>query len=229
MSLILQTFPIRSILIGKVKVLKEPELMSAILKQAVSGKTTLDLLGLAGDEQADSRVHGGVDKAVHFYAYSHYELWRKELGDLDVLRCTGAFGENFSVYLTEHEVCIGDIWQIGNTKLQVSQGRQPCWKLNIRFAVPDMSSRVQQTLRAGWYCSVLESGEVSIGDSMQLLHRPHPDWTIARLLATIRDRECSPHLLRDILQLPLTPSWRKLFQHRVSSQTAEDWSKRMQG
>jgi MOSC domain-containing protein YiiM len=219
---------IRAVLVGKVRKFAASDLLSGIDKQPIHDEIKLDWLGLAGDEQADLRVHGGSDKAVHFYPWPHYDYWRNELGELKLLERPGAFGENFSVDLTETDVCIGDRWQVGTAELEVSQGRQPCWKLNLRFGVTDMAKRVQETQRAGWYCRVLSLGRIDTNLSMTLLHRPHPDWSIARLLAVIRDRECSNQILNTVLQLPLTPSWQKLFQRRADTQSVEDWSKRMQ-
>src|SRR5690606_21570785 len=103
-------------------------------------------LGLEGDEQGDPRVHGGVDKAVHHYPFEHYAAWRAELGDLPVLAAPGAFGENLcSTGLDEDSVCLADRYALGDAVLEVSQGRQPCWKLNDRFGVRDMARRVQDS------------------------------------------------------------------------------------
>lgn len=220
---------IRAILIGNAQPLGNAGVLSGIAKQPIAGEIQFNLMGLAGDEQADSRVHGGFDKAVHFYPWPHYASWRAELGESDLLTRPGAFGENFSVDLTEHDVCIGDQWRIGAAAFEVSQGRQPCWKLNLRFGVPDMSRRVQETLRAGWYCRVFEPGKIQTSDSMELLRRPYPDWSIARLLEVICNRECDPQILQSVLQLPLTLSWHKLFQRRFETLRVEDWSKRMLG
>ena len=147
-----------------------------------------------------------------------------------MLQAPGAFGENLAVAgLDEAGVCIGDHWRAGSAVLEVTQGRQPCWKLNLRFGVPDMSARVQNTLRAGWYCRTLQAGVVHAGDALELLERPHPGWTVQRLLALIRDRECHPAVLNDVLALPLPPSWHKLFTRRRDEGQAEDWSARLRG
>ena len=183
-----------------------------------------------GDAQADLRVHGGPDKAVHLYAWEHYAQWQRELGDRPLLQAPGGFGENLALTgLDEAGVCLGDHWRAGSAVLEVTQGRQPCWKLNLRFGVPDMSARVQNTLRAGWYCRTLQAGVVHAGDALELLERPHPGWTVQRLLALIRDRECNPAVLNEVLALPLPPSWHKLFTRRRDEGQAEDWSARLRG
>lgn len=219
---------IRQVFTGRVAPLGARGAASGIAKRAAPGSVRIEACGLAGDEQADLRVHGGPDKAVHLYAWAHYETWGRELPGFGAWNDEAAFGENLGVQgVAETGVCIGDRWRAGTAELEVTQGRQPCWKLNARFGVPDMALRVQQSLRAGWYCRVLQPGTVAAGDDLHLLHRPHPQWDIARLLALIRDREGGAALLREVLALPLTPSWRKLFQRRLETGQSEDWSRRL--
>ena len=203
---------------------------SAIAKQPVARAQAIVGQGLAGDEQGDPTVHGGVDKAVHCYARLHYAAWRDELPGQTLLDAPGAFGENLAIDgLDEQQVCVGDRWRAGTALLELSQGRQPCWKLNERFGVADMAIRVQQSLRAGWYMRVVEAGEVAPGDAFRLEARPHPQWHVARLARLIRDRDCDAAQLEEVLQLPLGASWLKLFARRRDSGQAEDWAARLRG
>jgi len=219
---------VRAVLRGSAQPLGQT--ISAIDKRPVTGPLRVHALGLDGDEQGDRRVHGGEDKALHCYAWSHYAAWRSELPGCAHLDAPGAFGENLSIDgLDEQAVCIGDRWRIGTAVAVVSQGRQPCFKLNLRFGVADMSARVQNTLRAGWYLRVEHPGEVNSGDRLVLLDRPHPTFSVARLLALIRDRSTDPLQIEPVLQLPLPPSWRRLFEQRLHSKQVEDWSHRMAG
>lgn len=106
--------------------------------------------GLAGDEQGDKKNHGGRDKAIHAYPVSHYPIWAAEHPSLAASFQTGSFGENLVVEgVIEVDICLGDRWRIGDALCEVSQGRQPCWKLNVRFGVPDMAVRVQRSGRTG--------------------------------------------------------------------------------
>ena len=221
---------VRSVLTGSIRPLGARQVPSAIDKQAVNGPQAVHALGLAGDQQADRRVHGGIDKAVHCYAWSHYAWWQAHYPQQSLFGQPGAFGENLSLDgMTENDVCIGDVLQIGSARFAVSQGRQPCFKLNLRFAMSDMAAQVQDSLRAGWYLRVLQEGTLQAGDSVTLLERPHPGYSVATLLALIRDRETRPALLDPVLQLPLPDSWRKLFAHRRAAGEVEDWARRMQG
>lgn len=222
------TVRVRSVLLGPVQPLGHTQ--SGIDKRPVSGPQRVERLGLVGDQQADLRLHGGEDKAVHCYAWSNYPHWRGIVPDGSLLDAPGAFGENLSLDgVDEHSVCIGDRWRIGSTLLALTQGRQPCFKLNLRFGVPDMAARVQSSLRAGWYLRVLEPGWLAAGDACELVDRPHPEHSVARLLALIRDRETRPEALEAVLTLPLPPSWRRLFEARLQSGQTEDWQRRLEG
>lgn len=219
---------VQSVHIGKVNALGSTT--SAIDKHAIDGAVEVGLLGIEGDAQADLRVHGGVDKAVHCYPWSHYAYWRQHLQKSALLNQPGAFGENLSVCgIDENDVCIGDQLRIGSVLFAVSQGRQPCFKLNLRFRCDDMAAQVQRTLRAGWYLRVIEAGSLRASDTINLVARPHDKFTVAHVLAVIRDRDVSPDVLLPILQLPLPDSWRQLFMRRLETYRAEDWHKRLVG
>lgn len=221
---------VRAVLLGEARAYTRPGSRSAIDKTAVDAALAVADVGLAGDQHGDPRVHGGPDKAIHAYAWSHYQIWLQALPDHPLLARPGAFGENLSVEgLDEYSVCIADRWQVGGALLEVSQGRQPCWKLNDRFMVADMARRVQDSLRAGWYLRVIQGGPIAAGDAIELRHRPYPDWPIARLLALIRDRVCDPQLLCEVLNLPLPAAWQKLFRARLEKGGVESWDARLVG
>ena len=219
-----------ALLAGKVRAYTRPGTLSGIDKQPLAGEVHIGELGLLGDEQGDPRVHGGPDKAVHHYAFDHYARWRDELGPLPPLETPGAFGENISTRgLTEAEVCLGDRFILGSALLEISQGRQPCWKLNDRFGVADMARRVQATGRSGWYYRVLRPGLTLAGDALTLVERPHPDWSLQRINRLFYARTLDPAQLEPLLALPLVPSHRKLVERRLQQGAVEDWGKRIDG
>jgi MOSC domain-containing protein YiiM len=192
----------------------------------------IDRSGVRGDEQGDTRHHGGPDKSVHHYPYDHYHRWLGELPECaEILSQPGAFGENISASgLTEEDVCIGDIWQLGGALVQVSQGRQPCWKLNVRFRHPRMAHNVQATLRTGWYYRVLEAGTVGAGDQLRLLARPHATWSVKRLMGIFYRDPMNLDALREISELAgLSTSWRKLAGNRLANRKVEGWQGRLGG
>ena len=152
---------------------------------------SLSSTNLAGDGQADLKVHGGPDKAVCVYSADHYPFWRQELG---VQECgPGWFGENFSVEgQRETDVAVGDTYRIGTAVVQISQPRAPCWKLGRRWHRLDMPKLVVQSGRTGWYLRVLETGDVECGDALTLLDRPFSRWTIDAVNAVAYSRGGDP-------------------------------------
>ncbi|MGB5958375.1 MOSC domain-containing protein [Pseudomonas sp.] len=219
-----------TLLTGRAQAFTRPGSRSAIAKSPREEELCITAFGLAGDEQGDLRVHGGVDKAIHHYPREHYANWATELGEHPLLTRAGAFGENFSTTgWTEEDVHLGDRIRAGTALLEVSQGRMPCWKLSDRFGIKDLALRVQQSGRTGWYYRVLEEGKVAAGCRLQLVERLHGNWSLARLAEVLFDRQVEPGLLRECLTLPLTPSWRRNLERRLDKSEVEDWNPRLQG
>jgi MOSC domain-containing protein YiiM len=183
---------------------------TGIFKNKIDGPVRLDKRNHAGDAQADLRVHGGPDKAVLAYSADHYSAWRNELKLPDFN--FGAFGENFTVdAATEDDICIGDIHQIGDAILQVSQPRSPCWKLARKWEMSDLPKRVVQSGRSGWYYRVQQEGTVGSGQELKLLERPCPEWTIRRICDVTYGIERNPGDLAALERLDLLASqWREM-------------------
>jgi MOSC domain-containing protein YiiM len=225
--------PLLCLLAGPVAPLGPKAVPSAIAKVPVDGPVRIGTLGIDGDSQADRRNHGGPDKAVHHYPADHAAAWRRELPApvSPLIGQAGGFGENISTLgVTEGDICLGDVFRAGSAVLQVSQGRQPCWKLNLRFAVPDMAKRVQQSGRTGWYYRVLEDGVATAGDRLRLIDRPHGAWPLTRLQGIFYGRAEGAEALRALAALPvLAESWRTLARRRLDSGTVEDWTPRLTG
>lgn len=221
--------PILSLHVGPAAELA-PGVLSAIGKHPVDRRLRLGPEGFTGDEQADRRHHGGPEKAVHHYDAGHYPTWRAELGELPALQA-GGFGENLSTLgLSEAEVAVGDVFRLGSALIEVSQARQPCWKLNLRFGRKDMARLVQQTGRSGWYYRVLEPGEVAPGDALALVDRRAPDWTLTRLHRLLYIDRLDRAALAEMAALaPLAPGWRQLAARRLDSNRVEDWQRRLDG
>jgi MOSC domain-containing protein YiiM len=203
---------------------------SAIDKRTVLGAVRVTKVGLAGDEQGDPRHHGGPEKALHHYPADHYTGWSSEVADVSADRWSiGAFGENLSTRgLVEPDVFVGDVFRLGDALVQISQARQPCWKLNIRFGRADMSRRVQASGRTGWYYRVLEAGDAAPGDELRLVDRPCPDWPLPRLLHHLYVDPLDRSGLEAMAALPLlAESWREIAARRLASGRIEEWSRRL--
>ncbi len=222
---------IDKVMTGKAVPFGPKDRMSAINKVPVSETLQVSKLGLFGDEQADPRHHGGPEKAIHHYAADHYATWADEFPEIDANRLSaGGFGENISTTgLSEAEVCVGDIYQLGTSLVQVSQGRQPCWKLNVRFDVPKMAATVQSTGRTGWYYRVLEEGRVQAGDNVSLVERINPEWSLERIQHVLYVDTLNKEALEALIGVKeLAENWQALVQKRLERLEVEDWSSRLQ-
>ncbi len=188
---------------GVVKRLGNGDVLSAIDKAARDGPVWLGPGGLEGDEHRELEFHGGADKAALHYDADHYGLWALEFPERRALFAPGGFGENLvSRGLDETGVCIGDRIQIGAALVQVTQPRQPCYKLDVRFEEPTVSALAERNGRTGWYYRVLEPGAVTAGDTIEIVDRPHPDWTVRRVLHLIFDEPADRGAVSSLLELP---------------------------
>lgn len=134
---------------------------TAMLKEPVRGRALVGPLGIAGDEQANLRHHGGTERAVFVYPAAHLSAWAAEWGRAIA---PGSFGENLLVsQLDEDVVHIGDTFRWGSALLQVTQPRQPCRNLSDWLEVPDLIRQIEANGRTGWYCRVLEPGQAAAG------------------------------------------------------------------
>lgn len=204
---------------------------SGIHKTPVRGRVYLGYEGLACDAQGDRKHHGGVEKALHHYAFEHYEYWAATIGAREVLDARGAFGENVSTTgVTEKDVAVGDTYRLGSAIIQVSQGRQPCWKLNDRFQISDMARRVQATGLTGWYYRVIEPGYIEQADEFQLVERLAPEWTVHRLWSAFYVDTLDFDELAAMAELALLAvGWRNYAAKRLATGQVEDWSARLDG
>jgi len=183
---------------------------SAIWKRPSLLPLDLNVMGLASDQQANRRVHGGPEKAVCVYSIDHAPWWRETLGTPDW--GVGAVGENFTVEgLTERGVCIGDVYDVGAARVQVSQPRSPCRTLARRWGRLDLPKLVVQSGRTGWYLRALRSGQVEAGERLTLIERPHPEWTIDRVnrISYGLDPDDLERQRAELAAVPaLSPDWR---------------------
>lgn len=206
---------------------------SAIDKRPVEGRVMVRALGLEGDEQGDRAVHGGPDKAVHYYPLEHHLAFRAELegaGARARLGAPGAFGENLAGRgLLEADVCLGDRVRVGDALLELSQSRQPCWKQSERLGEPSLARRMQATGRTGWYYRVLEEGRVGAGDELTLEARPFSEWSLTRVAEVLYAERVDEASHRAFLALPLVPGWRARIERRLATGRVEDWSPRLDG
>jgi MOSC domain-containing protein YiiM len=189
---------------------------TAFFKSPVSGSVQVGLLGVAGDQQADRVNHGGIDKAVLAYSADHYDYWRRHLNLSDLPY--GGFGENLTVAgADETAVCIGDCWRAGPILFEVSQPRQPCWKMGRRWRIPGLPKQVIGNGKSGWYLRVLEEGTIDAGSELTLAMRPRPQWTVARASHLLYHEPDNIAGLEELANLPeLSRAWREELLDRIA-------------
>lgn len=191
MNLPLIRFELVSTNVGKGVVLGEvagKPVRSGIHKTPIAASTAaIGVNGLADDEQVDTsvkggkQVHGGADKAVYMYPSEHLARWATELGRPIGY---GGFGENLTTRgVTEADICIGDVLQIGDVIFEVSKPRRPCFKLNLYYGRDDMIALMRQNLRCGWYCRVLAPGDMPTSGTVHLVERTPGAITVREVYA----------------------------------------------
>ncbi|PYE52654.1 MOSC domain-containing protein [Paenibacillus barcinonensis] len=191
------------------------EVLSGIMKHPVSTPVFLSFTGMSGDAQADLVHHGGPDKAVCVYDYSRYavleRLMNRKLN-------WGAFGENLTVTgCAEEEVRIGDIFQLGDAQMQVSQPRQPCFKLGARYDYKELPVYFQESGHTGFYFRVLQEGQVALGSQFRKIHTDPSSMTVLEANRIMHQGKQNVEGIQMLLALPaLSESWRQTLLKRLN-------------
>lgn len=191
---------------------------TGIYKYSVnSGK--VNKLGIEGDIQVDKRFHGGPERALHQYALSSYEKIIKAYPLLHKKACPGSIGENLSIEsMNEHNVCIGDVYQMGKVTAQVSGPRMPCFKIAEKFKAPGLDKFVAKHGIHGWYYRVLEEGTFSINDQVTLVTRANPKMSIAEFLKVVQGKTTAENIIKDAIDAQgLDPEWTEKLKNKLKS------------
>jgi MOSC domain-containing protein YiiM len=188
---------------------------TGIYKLPVTKRIALRKLNLDGDRQSDLSVHGGPDKAVYGYPSEHYEFWKSEFPDMDLP--WGMFGENFTTEgMFESDLDIGDKFKVGTATVMVTQPRLPCYKLGIKFGRTDILRRFLQSGRTGFYFSVVNEGEVGVGDELELLEKNSQSVKLSDITRLYVSAKHDVALLKRAIGVEALPeSWRRYFQERL--------------
>lgn len=162
-------YTLEAISTGKVEDLpystKRP-MRSALNKKKFAGSMWLSKTGFVEDEQ-EYKDHGGLNKAVCLYSKKNYSLWEQ---DVSVLPEYAMFGENITVSdLDEKDVHFGDQFKLGNAVLEVSEIREPCWKIQEKYKIPNLIKRMSTSGKTGFYFRVLKEGYVQEDSNLELI------------------------------------------------------------
>ena len=164
-----------SVNIGKKQLVnwKGKEEYTGIYKYPVDTSIYLGDEDVDGDDVVDRKYHGGTYMACYIYSADHYSYWKELYPDLEW--DYGMFGENITIEgLNEKDFNLGDVYQLGGAKVQISQPRKPCYKLGIRFGTQAILKQYINADYPGIYLHVIENGEVKVGDELKLIQK-HPD------------------------------------------------------
>ncbi len=187
---------------------------TSIFKSPLEGEVRVATLDLAGDEQSDLTVHGGVHKAVYVYPHEHYAYWIEH--GIKPLT-TGNFGENLTVEgLLENDIHIGDELEIGSARFAVTQPRLPCYKLQVRFNRPEMTKIFWNSRRFGFYLKVTREGALASGAPINLVQRDPNAVSVADLIALYTGDRFDADVLRRVIAVEALPeAWREDLQQRA--------------
>lgn len=187
-------------------------------KQPAVGRLEIGPEGFIGDQQADRRVHGGPDKAIHLYPAAHYARLAARFPEAAKDLVIGSIGENISTAeLDENDVRVGDIWRLGTARLQVCQPRSPCWKIDERYGCDGMAQFIAEQGLTGWYWRVIEPGHVDPGDTLELEQSDPSAFTLAD--AMLCWQEHRPHMAK-LEKLAASPgmadNWKQKIDKRIA-------------
>ena len=191
---------------------------TGIFKAPVVGPVAVGREGLVGDTQADRRVHGGPEKAVHQFAIENYAFLASHLPEIAQALVPGSIGENLSCPdLHERNVHIGDVFEVGSVRLQVAQPRTPCWKIDARFGCEGVTQRVAHFGIAGWYYRVLREGELRIGDRLERVERQPGAMSLEQFHQLTALHRPDPQALEAAAAMTgLNPDWSQKLRRRAA-------------
>ncbi|PWL37307.1 MOSC domain-containing protein [Flagellimonas aquimarina] len=168
---------------------------TGIFKYPVSQSLLLEGESVAGDTISDRKVHGGVFKACYLFSADHYPYWKEKYPELDWN--WGMFGENLTIEgLDETKIRIGSIYKLGSALIQITQPREPCFKLGIKFGTQEILKQFIDHGFPGTYVKVLEVGEVKNGDTLELVKESESTLTIQQFYKLLFSRTKDVELLK---------------------------------
>lgn len=160
---------------------KKKKVTTGIFKYSVDEPIFLDTKEVKGDEISDRENHGGINQAIYGYSLKHYEYWKPLYPNLDW--SLGMFGENLTIDdIDETLIHVGDTFKVGDTILEATLQRSPCYKLGVRFDNMKIVKQFWNTTKCGVYFKVLQTGFVKVGDQFEQIKNCPENPTIADLL-----------------------------------------------
>tara|TARA_R110002167_G_scaffold76032_4_gene211954 strand:+ start:1417 stop:2055 length:639 start_codon:yes stop_codon:yes gene_type:complete len=184
------------------------EELTGIFKYPIDGSIYLNKIAVQKDTIINQINHGGINKACYLFAKEQYPYWKQRYPHLEWN--WGMFGENLTISgLDESVIRIGDIYRVGNALVQISQPREPCYKLGIRFDDQNILRQFIAHGHSGTYVRVLEEGAVIAGDEMKLVQQSDNSFTVKQFFNLLYDKEKNPELVQLALSNMAVPEYKK--------------------
>ncbi|WP_339716235.1 MOSC domain-containing protein [uncultured Kriegella sp.] len=184
------------------------EEQTGIFKYPVAAALRLGETDVEEDTVIDRKHHAGVNKACFLFSADHYPFWKEQYPDLEW--DWGMFGENLTVEnFDESSVRIGDIYKIGTAMVQVSQPREPCYKLGVRFSDQSILKKYITYGYPGTYVRILQEGSVRIDDEMVLVEQSKNTLTVKQCFEIILARKKDPEIVKLAVENLSLPAYKR--------------------
>lgn len=209
----LKQHKILGLFVGKPKEFGPKKFVTAIDKSPVTTSMKVNFESIEGDQVNNLKFHGGLDRVVHHYSLEQYDYLKSIFPEHKDLFVPGSYGENLTTEkLTEKDLCIGDIFQLGKVKLQLTEGRKPCGTIDIKYGIRGVLKEIKNSGRYGWFYKVLEEGEVSLEDHFELIERPFPNLNLKRTIHELFQQKNKDLVyLKEVFKCPaLSLRWREV-------------------
>ena len=172
---------------------------TGIDKRAVLGAVTFANEGVQNDVIVDRNHHGGYDQAVYAYTREDADWWELELG---VRINDGRFGENLTTSgIDVNQGLVGERWKIGSVILELSQPRIPCRVFAGFWQRPTLIKEFMAAGRPGTYLRIIQEGEITAGDEIEVILKPDHGITIADLYAAKNGERLKIQAITQVPQL----------------------------
>ncbi len=203
---------------------KSKTFVSSYQKTLLSQNIYVNKLGLENDTQCDKDSHGGLDKAVCVYPHTFYNYFLNE-HKIELPPC--AFGENLSILdIQDKDICLGDRYQNGNLIFEVSQPRQPCWKVSTILGIKKLTALMVTQAKTGFYLRVIQEGILDKSKGLTLISRVHEDISIEFINKASYSAKNSQKAIKKILACKeLSMAYKDDLEKRLMHQQVglEDW------
>ena len=184
------------------------EEQTGIFKYPTDEALFLGKMEVLKDTVIDREHHAGINKACYLFASDHYPYWRKLYPELEW--DWGMFGENITLEgLDESKIRIGDIYNIGSALVQVSQPREPCYKLGVRFSNTKILKQFIDYGYSGTYVRILEEGFVKKEDQLMLVEKSKNSLTVKECFQIILSKEKDPIILQKAINNHSLPDYKR--------------------